>query len=253
MPFTFSHPALIIPLLRVRPRYRWFSATGLVAGSVAPDFEKFFKLHLASGYSHTLASIFYFSLPVSLALAFLFHQIVRRPLLAHLPGGLRRRLGQYAGFDWPRHFRRHYKGVLLSMVLGAAGHLFWDLFTHPSVLLKTLLPMMETTVPVGSRRVSLYKVSGVVNSVLGGLAIVWATWRLPAHPGAESRPRAWWAYWGLAALVAGALLALWAQLAVISWLSLGITAISAGMVGVVVASVCFRLGATPPPLGRERA
>lgn len=85
MPFTFSHPALVISLLHSRRRCLWLSATGLITGSMAPDCEKFLRLRLASGHSHTLGSVFYFSCPVALLLAFAFHLLVRKPLLTHLP------------------------------------------------------------------------------------------------------------------------------------------------------------------------
>ena len=41
MPFTFSHPAAVLPL-RLLPRH-WFSLTGLVIGSMVPDFEYFLR------------------------------------------------------------------------------------------------------------------------------------------------------------------------------------------------------------------
>ena len=240
MPFTFSHPALVIPLLRRRQRIPWLSATGLITGSVAPDFEKFFRLQLASGHSHTLASIFYFSLPVSVALAFVFHLLVRRPLVAHLPKGLQRRVVSYQEFDWPHYFRQHYGGVLLSMVLGAASHLFWDMFTHPNALTRHL-PGASMIVRVGSRVLDGYHVSGVLNSVLGALAIAWGVWRMPQQPDGWTPTRASpWGYWALVALVAGALLVLWLLTANSYWIDFGITAISATMVGVLVASGWFR-------------
>ncbi len=251
MPFTFSHPALVIPFLRARRRWPWLSATGLIAGSVAPDFEKFFKLHLASRYSHTVASIFYFSCPVSLGLAFVFHLLVRRPLLAHLPGWLHRRVGHYGGLNWPLYFRQHYGGVLLSIVLGAAGHLFWDCFTHPNRVMMRFMPGMATLVHVGSRQFPLYQVSGLVNSVLGGLVIGWAVWRLPERPARPApAPAALWPYWGLAAAVAGAMLVQWSLVADTRWLNIGITAISASMVGLVVASAYFQRKS--PAHGRPR-
>lgn len=37
MPFTFSHPAIILPLSYL-PK-KWFSLTGLIIGSLIPDFE----------------------------------------------------------------------------------------------------------------------------------------------------------------------------------------------------------------------
>jgi len=251
MPFTFSHPALVVPFLRARRRWPWLSATGLITGSMAPDFEKFFRLHLASKYSHTVASIFYFSCPVSLALAFLFHGVVRRPLLANLPIWLWQRVGHYARFDWPRHYRQHVGGVLLSIVLGAAGHLFWDCFTHPNRLMTTLMPGMATLVPLGRRTFALYQVSGLVNSLVGGGLVAWAVWRLPVRLAAPApQPTTRWPYWGLAALVTAALLVPWSLVADTRWLNIGITAISASMAGVVVASACFRRKSPAP--GRLR-
>lgn len=248
MPFTFSHPALIIPLLHAQKRFRWLSATGLITGSIAPDFEKFFKLDLASGYSHTLASIFYFSCPVSLALAFLFHLVVRRPLLAHLPEWLRRRVFQYALFNWPLHFRQHYVGVLLSIVLGAVSHLLWDSFTHPNYVMVKFLPWMATPVLFGGREVPLYQVSGLVSTVLGGLILAWAIWRLPlTYTGPLRAPATFWQYWGLAAGLALTLVVQWTLIADPRWLSIGITGISASMVGILVASVYILRRKSPTP------
>ena len=246
MPFTFSHPALVIPLLRGRRRCPWLSATGLIAGSVAPDFEKFFSLRLASSHSHTLASITYFSLPVALALAFVFHMLVRQPLVAHLPAALQRRVGKYAGFDWPLCFRQYYWGVLLSIVVGAASHLLWDSFTHPNAMMR-LLPGATTSGRLGSWALNFYQVSGIVNSALGGLALVLFVWRMPQQSGGWRPPhRARQAYWALATLVAAGLLALWLLVASSHWIDFGITAISASMVGVGVASACFRTSARSP-------
>ena len=57
MPFTFSHPALILPL-KYFPN-KWFSLTGLVIGSLTPDFEYFLRMRIKSVYSHTLEGIFW--------------------------------------------------------------------------------------------------------------------------------------------------------------------------------------------------
>jgi len=200
MPFAFSHPALVIPLLRAQRRFSWLSDTGLIAGSIAHAFEKFFRLHLASQRSHTVASIFYFSLPVPAALAFVFHLVVRGPLLAHLPAWLQRRVGKYAGLDWLAHFRQHHGGVLLSIGLGAVGHLLWDSFTHPNALTRSL-PGGSVLVHLGGRELNVYHLSGVVNSVLGGLAIAWCACRSPpAGAGYPTAPRpgpigGWWPWW----------------------------------------------------------
>ena len=47
MPFTFSHPAIVLPFSK-----KWFSLTALVTGSIIPDFEYFFKMKGHSDYGH---------------------------------------------------------------------------------------------------------------------------------------------------------------------------------------------------------
>ena len=238
MPFTFSHPALVLPLLRGQRRWPWLSATGLIAGSIAPDFEKFMRLQLASANSHTLASVFYFSLPVGLLLAFVFHLLVRRPLLTHLPAPLYRRLGRFISFDWLAYFRRYYVGVMGCIVAGALLHLGWDSLTHPSPWLTAGLPVLARSLVVGGRQLSGYFVAEVASSVLGLLAIAWAVWQMPARqtrtvPSEASLRR----YWGLAALVAVALTTQWVLAVGPRLLNAGIAFISCSLLGVLAASL----------------
>ncbi|MGI4870822.1 MAG: DUF4184 family protein [Janthinobacterium lividum] len=195
MPFTFSHPALVIPLLRCRQRWPWLSATGLIMGSLVPDFEKFFRLRLASSYSHTLASLFYFSCPVGLTLAFVFHGLVRRPLLMHLPAPLHRRLAGLAPFNWPAFVRQHPLGVLASIWLGAALHLLWDSFTHQNAFLTQYFPWLERVVALPGYHVYTYSFLALLSSVGGGLAIAWAVWRLPSQAAGSPPAAATGAWW----------------------------------------------------------
>jgi hypothetical protein len=196
MPFTFSHPALVLPLLYVRKHQRWVSATGLLLGSIAPDFEKFFRMELVNEYSHSSLSILYFSCPVALGLAFVFHQVVRRPLLAHLPQALRGRLWPFAAFNWPVHFRAYYPTVLLCIIVGAGSHLLWDSFTHFNGRLVRAYPEMRSEVGPAPEAISWYEVVSWLSSILGALTLGWAVWRMPYTPEPEpadpSRPAYWW-------------------------------------------------------------
>lgn len=240
MPFTFSHPALIIPLLYTRRKHQWISATGLIVGSMAPDCEKFIRLKLASAHSHTVASIFYFSCPITLALAFIFHLLVRRPLIAHLPGVLYRRLEKYVAFDWMSYFRRYYWGVLLSAIVGAALHLFWDSFTHNHTLTADILPGLRGRMWVGSRTMPIFHIVSFVSSLGGGAVIALAVWLMPTRPlKAVPAIANMLQYWGLAALVALVLELEWLLVVRPRIINGGIAAISAGLIGVLAASVYF--------------
>lgn len=237
MPFTFSHPALVLPLFRLRRRWPWLSATGLIMGSIAPDFEKLLRLRLTNGHSHTVASLVYFSLPVGLALAFLFHELVRQPLLRHLPAPLHRRLASQFYFSWPAFVRRHPLGVLVSIELGAVSHLLWDSFTHQNALLARYLPWLELTTMLPGYHVPVYDLLALLSSVGGGLALAWVVWRQPEQPaGPPPTAAALGRYWGRAALVALGLQGIWVLAAQPDEASTILAAISATLLGVLATS-----------------
>jgi hypothetical protein len=105
MPFTFSHPALVLPLKYLPQRF--YSLTGLIIGSMTPDFEYFIRMTVGSIYSHTFWGIFYFDLPVGIALCFIFHGIVRDQLIDHLPAPLRERFWSLKSFNWKFFLNPH--------------------------------------------------------------------------------------------------------------------------------------------------
>lgn len=132
MPFTFSHPAIVLPLLR-RKYNRLFSATGLVIGSIAPDFESFLGLGRDKVYSHTWLGAFWFDLPLALALAFIFHLVIRRSIIENMPKAWRERFEFARKFDWVSYFKRNMVVVITSLLIGVLSHLLWDSFTHLSL------------------------------------------------------------------------------------------------------------------------
>ena len=97
MPFTFAHPAVVLPGVFL-PKH-WMSLTGLVVGSLVPDFEYFFRWQVLSLYSHTPAGIFWFDVPVALALCFVFHVVIKKALLENLPIFFKARLLKFKNFD----------------------------------------------------------------------------------------------------------------------------------------------------------
>lgn len=124
MPFTLSHPAASVPLAR-----RGLVLSALVVGSMAPDFQYLFPVLPGSTYSHSFAGVFLFSVPMGLIALWLFHAILKQPLLSLLPTSHQRHLTLVAqGFSFgpPRRFAL----ILTSLALGALTHIAWDSFTH---------------------------------------------------------------------------------------------------------------------------
>ncbi len=130
MPFTLAHPLGALPLKWVKRS--WFSTTGLVVGSMAPDYEYFLKQQPSPTLSETGWGALLFDFPLAILVALVFHLLVKQPLIRHLPAPFDLRLSGYAQTSFLTYLGRHWAVFLLSVVLGIASHLFLDWVTNPS-------------------------------------------------------------------------------------------------------------------------
>ena len=176
MPFTFSHPAIVLPFTFL-PR-KWFSLTGLVIGSLTPDFEYFIRMKVESNYSHTISGLFWFDLPLGILLGFLFHEIVRNRLFDNLPIILRSRLSIFKEFNWTTYFKKNWIIVFVSIIIGAASHLFWDSFTHRTGYFVEVITELNNSITFLGKQVSVYKILQHTSSLLGAIVIVYSLFRL---------------------------------------------------------------------------
>ncbi|GAO44610.1 DUF4184 family protein [Flavihumibacter petaseus] len=203
MPFTFSHPAIILPFTAL-PK-RWYSLTGLVAGTIAPDMEYFLRMRVLSTFSHTLPGLFWFNLPVGVLLTIIFHQIIRDTLLENLPVAIQRRSMIFQQFDWMKYFRSAAPIVLLSVWIGAGSHLFWDSFTHVHGYFVDRISALQQEIAINGYSVPVFKLLQHVSSMVGGLVLLVAFWQL--RPSTLAKPAitgsAFW-YWYL--LISGLIL-----------------------------------------------
>lgn len=177
MPFTFTHPAIILPLTYL-PR-KWFSFTGLVIGSLTPDFEYFLRMRVKSNYSHTLEGIILFDLPLGLLLAFTFHNIVRNSLFDNLPTFLKSRFSTFKQFDWNRFFCKNWLIVIISILIGTASHLFWDSFTHNHGYFVEAIPSLTNTINIFGGQIPIFKILQHSSTLIGALVIALAFYKLP--------------------------------------------------------------------------
>ena len=179
MPFTFSHPAIVLPLTFL-PR-QWFSLTGLVIGSLTPDFEYFLRMRIKSNYSHTIDGLFWFDLPLGLLLALIFHNIVRDSLFDNFPSILKSRFLAFRQFDWNDHFKRKWFVVAISILIGAASHIFWDSFTHDHGYFVQTIPALQNSVDFLGGQIPILKILQHSSTLLGGLVIAYAIYKLPSN------------------------------------------------------------------------
>lgn len=201
MPFTFAHPAIVLPLRHSR----YFHFPALVAGSMAPDFEYFFRMQAFSTYSHTLLGIFVFDLPLVMALCLLFRHVVEAPLFTCLPRGGQMRLQKREAYPSKHPLWISWLIFVYSALLGIVSHLLWDSFTHQGAWAVTSFPILQSVIGAGGVTFPVYKWLQHGSTLIGATAIALAVWRVKRVSASEGNEvsfsvKAW--YW-LSIVLAG--------------------------------------------------
>lgn len=136
MPLTLAHPALVLPL-----RHRLvFSA--LVIGSMVPDFSKFFSLSGGVTWGHSAPGVFWFCVPAGLIFFVLFQHLLKTPLFFLLPDDHQKRLVPWL-LPLPLRTAGQWGRVIVSLIVGAFTHLFWDALTHEHGWFVEALPFLQ--------------------------------------------------------------------------------------------------------------
>jgi hypothetical protein len=178
MPFTLSHPAAIIPLARQR-----LVLSALVVGSMSPDFLYFINLAPRGQFGHTPAGVFLFCLPPGMLTLWLFHTLMKWPLLSLCPQALQERLMRPAqGFTFRSMSRQLL--IVLSILIGAGTHLLWDGFTHEYGWAVSRLSFLSwSVIEIGARSIPVFKLLQHLSTVIGGTALLYCflhwMWRAP--------------------------------------------------------------------------
>ena len=151
---------------------------------MSPDFHYFVGLGSDARPSHTLAGAFYICLPSALAVLWLFHRVLKLPLISLAPAWHQQRLARFAtpfGFGPPKRFAF----ILASLMAGIFSHIFWDSFTHDygfmvrhAAFLRTM-PLLE----YGSTR-PVYNLLQHLSTVVGMVVVIIAykRWSKAAVP-----------------------------------------------------------------------
>ena len=177
MPFTFSHPAVVLPFRYIGKKY--FSMTGLMIGSIIPDFEYFIRIQNRSHFSHTLPGIFWFDIPLGLFVCFLFHNIVKGPLIANAPYSFHIRLIKYTHFDWNSYLKKNWVKVIYSLIIGILTHIISDKLTHKSSNFVSAVPGLLETQELIDTPKSIYRVIQITFSIIGLALCALTIWNFP--------------------------------------------------------------------------
>lgn len=186
MPFTFSHPAVVLPLLPLR-----LVPSALVIGSMTPDLPYYVPgTPISSVDTHAAAGVIGSDLALGVLVFAVWHVLLAPTLVALAPAAVRDRLAP--GLPVPA--RHHARGpvavalVLVSLMAGAATHVLWDSFTHPDRWGTDRIGWLrEPHGPFAGHTWAQYA-SGVLG--LLAIALVLGRWwkRTPPRPGAQRVP-----------------------------------------------------------------
>ncbi len=197
MPFTISHAAAVLPLQKTR-----LPLAALMIGSMSPDFAYFLPGEPLREHTHSIAGLFWFCWPVSVALWLLFVRVLEQPTLALLPD---RWHARFAPSDREISVKTLARASA-AVILGAATHILWDSFTHRGTAVVDALPALHSVAfHVNGWRIRWFMVLQHLSSVFGLLALLIWAWRLPPiHSFPRSLPSASHAtrLWAVAILIA---------------------------------------------------
>lgn len=174
MPGTFSHPLAVLPLRRFTPRPLNFAA--LVIGSMTPDFGYFINRFDLSSFAHTLPGIFLACVPTGVVMLLLLY-LFAKPVCYVLPSPHREVLSPICP-AFPRE-RSAWLIILLSLLLGAWTHTFWDAFTHKDGwFVERIAFLREPAFKTGSSTTHVYLALQEASTIIGFLiiAIAYCMW-----------------------------------------------------------------------------
>lgn len=176
MPFTFAHPAAVIPLRGMLDRFGVMSA--LVIGSLAPDIPHFLPENfLYRGNSHSFWGLLWFCMPVGCICYLLYHLVFKAPLLSLLPMRIVERL-DITDFRLGALPASPLTAVLLSLYTGAVTHVVWDAFTHEYAPGVMLVPVLRTRLfDIGQFHVHVYNVLQHFSTAIGLALLSFWSWR----------------------------------------------------------------------------
>lgn len=198
MPFSFAHPAIVLPFHRLSPKF--LSLEALILGSMLPDFEYFIRMQLKSNYSHTLGGIFYFDLLLGFCLILFYYTFVKYLFISNIPSFLHQRLSQpKASF---RLSLRTTFIIIISLLIGILSHLFWDMFTHPTGFFVELFPILSSDLSIANHLVPVYKILQHGSTLLGLSFISYFIWSIPRRD-VSKQPvvKGYWILWLITVLL----------------------------------------------------
>jgi hypothetical protein len=171
MPFTFAHPAAVLPLRKYCPKL--FSLPALVVGSLMPDLGYYLHNWIWSICGHSFSGSLTFDLPAGAIVLSLFYLTIR-PVARLLPYPHREACSAICPAVTLPGFRSILV-ALVSLLIGAWTHIIWDGFTHAGGwCVRQFAAVTPPLVTLGGCQVTVWHVLQHSSTILGLVLLVTA-------------------------------------------------------------------------------
>ena len=142
-----------------------FSISGLIFGSLAPDYDILFRLtkvrfHI---FQYDLKTILFLIFPLTLISAFAFHLFCRNIIIDNLPVVYKTQYKKYVSFNFTDYFKKHFMQISISIFFAIILHLILDFLCH----------FLDAT------HVKILALVITKNDVIGNIAYIFAIYGLP--------------------------------------------------------------------------
>lgn len=205
MPFTPSHAVIALPFVRTP-----LVPAAIAVGAMTPDLPLFVRgLGFDYGRTHSLSWM-----PATIALALVLlvvwrcvlrpatRELTPRPLAARLPeqwdDGARAGLRETFAITRERP-HASWRGILIlivSLAVGVASHIVWDLFTHEGRWGSQILPVLDQDWGPLTGYKWLQHGSSVIGMVILAIwALLWLRGRSSAEVRGVLPPAVRWSWW----------------------------------------------------------
>jgi hypothetical protein len=181
MPFTFAHPAAVLPLRR----FKSLRLAALMVGSVTPDLPYYVpaKYGRVMVDTHTALGALWLDVPLGLV-TLLIGFLLRRPLTVLM--NPRSRSLCLQSMERFKEQPRQWLWAPLAVYIGTWTHIAWDAFTHDTGWVVRRVAALSAPITIGAYTGTLCHVLQYVSSVAGLLILAIWYLRLRAPPTMDS-------------------------------------------------------------------
>ena len=166
MPFTFSHPAIVIPF-----KNKYFNFSGLILGSMAPDFIYFVLFSPSSNIGHEFLGFFFFNLPMCFLINYVFYKYIQKALILSMPNFISNKYIHLTKLKNTLLNKKEILKFVISCLIGMITHVLWDSFTHISGFFVNNIDFLRDSINVFNMSIPIYKIIQHGSTMIGFLVI----------------------------------------------------------------------------------